>query len=84
MILVFIINIFFQAKLIKTVESKQLVLALEPEVASIYCTKVPVNLLPDQSKESMEFDVDTEYVIIDAGGRSYEKLKNRNRKCVIV
>ena len=59
-------------------------LALEPEVASIYCRKIPGNLIPDQLKRSNKFDVDSEYVIIDAGGKSDEKLENMGKHFVLV
>ena len=61
--------------MIKTVESKQLVLALEPEAASIYCRQVPVNSIKGHSKDTMQFDVGSEYIIIDAGGKSCRRCK---------
>ncbi|KAJ8298440.1 hypothetical protein KUTeg_024971 [Tegillarca granosa] len=49
------------------IPSSQLLIALEPEVASIYCKNVPMNKREDSSTFEC-FDVGTKYLILDAGG----------------
>ena len=55
-------------------------LALEPEAASIYCREVPVNQIKGHSKDTMQFDVGAEYIIIDAGGKSCGRYEGMETK----
>ncbi|KAL3871021.1 hypothetical protein ACJMK2_039045 [Sinanodonta woodiana] len=48
------------------IPNEQLTLALEPEVASLYCNVVPVELM--DGGEALNFQTGTKYIIIDAEG----------------
>ncbi|XP_062596442.1 heat shock 70 kDa protein 12B-like [Saccostrea cucullata] len=52
------------------IDRKQLVLALEPEAASIYCNHVPVGVMSvNKGKtESYKFKPGTRYMVLDLGG----------------
>lgn len=51
----------------KTVDSEQLIIALEPEAASLYCRRLDVKQFMDRSR-SISFDTGTKYLVIDSGG----------------
>ena len=57
-----------QAGLITDVESRLLVIALEPEAASYYCRTLPVNQYAVRGEESPKFPAGSKYVLVDAGG----------------
>ncbi|XP_061183692.1 heat shock 70 kDa protein 12A-like isoform X2 [Saccostrea echinata] len=52
------------------IERKQLILALEPEAASIYCNHVPIGVMSvNKGKtESYKFKPGTRYMVLDLGG----------------
>ena len=67
------ISLFQQGGLIDNVYSNQLVIALEPEAASLYCRTLPASTF-SSNKESTEtkatFEPGTKYLVVDAGGKS--------------
>ncbi|XP_062615746.1 heat shock 70 kDa protein 12A-like [Saccostrea cucullata] len=51
------------------IRSDLLVIALEPEAASIYCKHLPVNKIEGDNKKSLDsFSPGTKYLVLDAGG----------------
>ena len=51
-------------------ESKQLLIALEPEAASLFCRRL--NLVQfDCDQSDISFKPGTKYLVIDAGGELY-------------
>ena len=62
--------ILLQAGIISGKDSRQLVIALEPEAASIYCRSLDVNqfIEPSGQQSSPSFREGTKYLVIDAGG----------------
>ena len=61
----------FQAGLIKNENSDNLVIALEPEAASLYCRELDITdfLKPRPGREGMNMKKGTVYMILDAGGK---------------
>ena len=57
-----------QGGLTSSIESKSLIIALEPEAASYHCRTLPVNQFSVRSRESPTFPPGTKYVLLDAGG----------------
>ena len=45
-----------------------LLLALEPEAASIYCQHLPIKKLHGSSPEFVMTEVGTKYMVVDLGG----------------
>ena len=45
-----------------------LILALEPEAASIYCQHLPIQKLHGSSPEFVMTEVGTKYMVVDLGG----------------
>lgn len=68
--------------LIDTLYSNQLVIALEPEAASLYCRTIPVSTFmtsgDDVSKPS--FEAGTKYLVVDAGGGTIDIVAHKVRK----
>ena len=53
----------------KSVDSRQLVIALEPEAASLHCRSLDVaQFVGEPDKDSVVFKTGTKYMVIDAGG----------------
>ena len=57
--------------MITEVDSKQLVIALEPEAASLYCRTLDMKQFQgmESKKGKLKLDANTKYMIIDAGGK---------------
>jgi hypothetical protein len=72
-----IFTTIFQAKLIPERDSTNLIIALEPEAASLYCRTLDVNHFIDSDRhhQSAKFQDGTVYMVIDAGGK---------RSCLII
>ena len=52
------------------VDSGQLVIALEPEAASLYCRNLDVNQFLERSRTAdIKLNAGTKYLVIDAGGQ---------------
>ena len=66
-----------QAKLIDDVSSKKLIIALEPEAASLCCRNLDLHhfLGMESEKKKLNLEVNTKYIVIDAGGRHYKIIK---------
>ena len=64
-------NHLFQAKIIDQEKSKNLVIALEPEAASLYCRTLEMeHFLGMETKSGkLYLPIGTKYMIIDAGGK---------------
>ena len=61
----------FQAELIDKPDSHQLIIALEPEAASLFVRKLNINQFvhPGQRKEDHKVKPGAKYLVIDAGGK---------------
>ena len=57
-------HIFFQAG----IETNRLVIALEPEAASIFCKELPVEKFEEGSDNIDVFQEGQKYLVLDAGG----------------
>lgn len=53
------------------IRSEYLIIALEPEAASMYCKKVPLVKLSGPESEFQIFSPGNQYLILDAGGMHY-------------
>ena len=64
-------SLHLQAGLIKEQNSKMLVIALEPEAASLYCRGLDIEhfVSGDGEVKSVSFKPGTNYMVIDAGGK---------------
>ena len=52
------------------VNSKQLVISLEPEAAGLYCRGLEINEFMEEPRDSnVRMDPGVEYLVIDAGGK---------------
>ena len=59
-----------QAGLIDDVDSGQLLIALEPEAASLYCRQLSISEFVERSRGSeIRMGSGTKYIVIDAGGK---------------
>ena len=60
----------FQAGLITDVMSTKLIIALEPEAASMYCKHVDLGGSKEKTSKDQEiyFGINDNYMVIDAGG----------------
>jgi len=56
-----------QGELIDSLYSNQLVIALEPEAASLYCRTLPMGRFDDGTAKPC-FEPGTKYLVVDAGG----------------
>lgn len=72
-----IILILFFSLLQAGCDSKKLLIALEPEVASIFCQFLDENETTDE--QFMQFPVGMRYLILDAGGKTQAKSLNTAR-----
>lgn len=62
----------FLLHLIKAgIRSEYLIIALEPEAASMFCKKIPLVKLSDPKSEFQIFSPGNQYLILDAGGTHY-------------
>lgn len=62
----------FMLHLIKAgINDDNLTIALEPEAASMYCKKVPLEKLSGPESEFQIFSPGNQYLILDAGGMHY-------------
>ena len=59
-----------QAGMIPNVSSKQLLIALEPEAASMFCKRLQVNHFTSGTDQEMDvtFEKGDQYIVVDAGG----------------
>ena len=79
------IRYYLQAGLIDVEDSSQLILALEPEAASLHCKSLKMNNFIDYAAEHYPEDLympaGTVYALVDAGGRKllYIPLKGISR-----
>ena len=65
------ISVLFQGNLIDKPNSEQLVIALEPEAASLHCRHLPDTDFvgyKDNSIKKPTFEPGTKYLVVDAGG----------------
>lgn len=60
----------FQAGLITKLDSKKLMVALEPEVASLYCRSLHITEFVENS-EPIQLKAGTKYLVIDCGGTCF-------------
>ena len=68
-----------QAGLIHQDNSKQLIIALEPEAAGLFCRSLEVNQLVAEArlpKELIQLPVGAKYLIVDAGGTCCKLLRS--------
>lgn len=56
---------------IKADIGSDLIIALEPEAASMFCKKVPLDKLSGPKSEFQIFSPGNQYLILDAGGMHY-------------
>lgn len=66
-----------QGELIDNVHSNQLVIALEPEAASLTCRTIQTNSFTDNRENQTAkptFEPGTKYIVVDAGGLMCFKL----------
>jgi hypothetical protein len=71
--------IYKQGSLIETTHSNQLLIALEPEAASLYCKQLPAETFLGNAEEQMakpNFEPGTKYLIVDAGGKNFVVILN--------
>ena len=58
-----------QAGLIRNTASEQLIIALEPECASLYCRTIKAHLFDGASgNEAMTLPLGSQYMVLDCGG----------------
>uniref|UniRef100_A0AAU0MVK8 Heat shock protein family A member 12 variant X7 n=1 Tax=Urechis unicinctus TaxID=6432 RepID=A0AAU0MVK8_UREUN len=57
-----------KAGIIDTMDSQSLVIALEPEAASLYCRQLDVHHLLSTNKDESKMPVGTKYLVLDCGG----------------
>ncbi|XP_007544078.1 heat shock 70 kDa protein 12A-like [Poecilia formosa] len=59
-----------QADIVTEINQENLVIALEPEAASVWCKKLPANgfIAEHQGKETLDHSPGTQYVVVDCGG----------------
>lgn len=55
------------------INDDNLTIALEPEAASMYCKKVPLEKLSGPESEFQIFSPGNQYLILDAGGMYFRK-----------
>lgn len=54
------------------IKSENLIIALEPEAASMYCRKMPLYLSEKSDKDGIDiFSPGNQYLVLDAGGMPY-------------
>ncbi|XP_053398765.1 heat shock 70 kDa protein 12A-like [Mercenaria mercenaria] len=68
--------------LIDTLYSNQLVIALEPEAASLYCRTLPVSTFTSTGDDAQKpsFESGTKYLVVDAGGGTIDIVAHKVRK----
>lgn len=54
-----------------SIRSEYLIIALEPEAASMYCKKIQLVKLSGTESEFQIFSPGNQYLILDAGGMNY-------------
>jgi molecular chaperone DnaK (HSP70) len=64
----FMREVALRAGLIKERDSEQLLIALEPEAAALFCTQKKVRIFGNTKESSLRLNKDEKYIIIDAGG----------------
>lgn len=63
-----------QAGIISDVNSRSLVIALEPEAASLHCRRLDVHgFVGEDEYREANFKTGTKYLVIDAGGESLSR-----------
>lgn len=61
-------GVYFQAG----ISSEKLIIALEPEAASLFCRHLPMDKRLDKSGVSISsFSAGTKYMVLDAGGKCF-------------
>lgn len=64
--------VFIQFNCQAGIRSDLLLIALEPEAASIYCKHLPVNKVEGDFKKTLDsFSPGTKYLVLDAGGNVF-------------
>ncbi|MEQ2197329.1 hypothetical protein XENOCAPTIV_027741 [Xenoophorus captivus] len=60
----------FQAGIVTEKTKDTLIIALEPEAASVWCKKLPSDgfITPNHSRESLDQSPGTQYIVVDCGG----------------
>ncbi|CAG2207904.1 heat shock 70 kDa protein 12A-like [Mytilus galloprovincialis] len=69
--------------LIETTHSNQLLIALEPEAASLHCKLLPAETFMGNSEELLAkptFEPGTKYLVVDAGGGTIDIVAHKIRK----
>lgn len=51
-------------------KSQDLIIALEPECASLHCRKLPANEFPGITSKNFKLSTGTKYMVIDMGGKT--------------
>ncbi|KAH3839750.1 heat shock 70 kDa protein 12B-like [Dreissena polymorpha] len=71
-----------RGRLIDSLYSNQLVIALEPEAASLYCRTLPVGMLGSSVDAGARpsFEPGTKYLVVDAGGGTIDIVAHKIRK----
>ncbi|KAM4731308.1 heat shock 70 kDa protein 12A-like [Anableps anableps] len=59
-----------QAGIVTEIDKEKLVIALEPEAASVWCKKLPADgfISEHQGKDTLDHSPGTQYVVVDCGG----------------
>ena len=70
----YVIVLVTQAGLTSEKNSTKLLIALEPEAASVFCRSLAVNSFACDSTEDLTFLSGERILIIDAGGDYYDKI----------
>ena len=73
----FFFFLLHQARLLEKDNPKQLIIALEPEAAGVFCRNLEVNELVEEARASMktvQLPVGSKYLVVDAGGECRGKF----------
>ncbi|KAK3584377.1 hypothetical protein CHS0354_001304 [Potamilus streckersoni] len=79
----FMREVAYRGGLIDDVHSNRLVIALEPEAASLYCRTLPANTFLGYDEDSgmkPKFEPGTKYLVVDAGGGTIDIVAHKVRK----
>nr|XP_022322670.1 heat shock 70 kDa protein 12A-like [Crassostrea virginica] len=73
----------YKGELIDNVHSNQLLIALEPEAASLTCRTIQANNFSDNREnqaDRLTFEPGTKYIVVDAGGGTIDIVAHKVRK----
>ncbi|XP_038132738.1 heat shock 70 kDa protein 12A-like [Cyprinodon tularosa] len=75
----FYLIIIFQAGIVTEGTEDKLVIALEPEAASVWCKKLPSNgfITQSQSRDALDQTPGTQYIVVDCGGGTIDITVHR-------